>query len=131
MGTRNSNLIRKNRIGLEWEICGERAHEKCTIVKHRYNGRIADCYHISLDPRTDFSSELEIYNYRRLQNSGLVQVYGAELINTEAPSFCGMEKVVKVLTEPIPYRLETLFNLRLEEALYILMESLRGFYEIF
>lgn len=98
MGNRNSNLIRKNRIGSEWDLCGERTREHCTIVKHRYNGRIADCYHVSLDPRSDFSNELEIYNYRRLQNEGLVRVYGAELLNVEAISFCGMEKVVKVLT---------------------------------
>jgi hypothetical protein len=79
MGTHNSTLVRKNRIGSEWVPIGSRPH--CTIVRHQYSGRVADCYMIGLDPHLNPMSELEIYNYRRLQNEGLVQVYGAEMVS--------------------------------------------------
>lgn len=48
MGLQNSTLARKNRIGSEWLPIGTRQH--CSIVRHQYSGRIADCYVIKLDP---------------------------------------------------------------------------------
>ena len=74
---------------------------------------------------------MELYNFRRTQNIGIVKVYAVILLTPKYSFGCGVGPALKVITEYLPHRLYSVTPLTQHEAIYVLTEALRIFRQIY
>jgi hypothetical protein len=92
-------------------------------------GVLAEKHVILNDPKLDEAEEMEAYYYRYMTNKPIVKAYKADF--EAKKDFCSNYKNIEVFTEYMPYRLADVRTLSHDQGLYVLSESLRGFYELY
>lgn len=81
------------------------------------------------DPRLDEEQEMQAYYYRFATTKPIVKAYKAAYDTRK--DLCSNYKNIEVFTEYIPYRLAETRSLTHEQGMYVLSESLIGFYELY
>lgn len=91
-------------------------------------GQEANLYHFTIKSHRSLDDELKIYSKRR-SDSNWVQVLGANL-SSSGFGFCGSQDNANVLTERIPFILNSCSILNKQDSLVVLYNALRGFNDI-
>lgn len=107
----------------KWKQFAKADH--CLVIKNQETGEEAEVYTVGMMDGSMMQEELEMYEYRRSNDTKLVKVLNVS--KAGARGLCSGTDSYRVVTERIPMRLGQVDNLQLAEALHVLKECLDGF----